>query len=418
MQQVAALLALLGVAAGAPISRRLQACADGFRCSGSSLQCIDWRQVGDGINDCPLANGNEGGNSEDETAGKILYCPRQLRGSGAVGYLTFAADLGKDYATLHKQDSQTALPCLKSWYFDADGNGLKEYTSCTKVCTDTSDVNLVKSLNPDNQNTQSVEYGCKERGISSNSEFACAAWAPGTEAANGCQDSRLWCATSLNGDGLTPETSIPKTAAYCTNPCTAGVIDVAQQDKVTLTETDTKGDACNKLLVMPWLSATDDMAGLNLNWTFTNNAICKQRNTNVQNCAKNQQETDPRATGLRYYLQRGIGRQDDGVHFTVYHQNSPQKALHSECTRENPTCCEFAIRIMDAEDPALMYPPFGPKQTLSRCQDVTVCDSCKYESSQPSASSDRVCSDKRECSNCEYETSPGNAFTVRVARRG
>ena len=52
----------------------------GIRCSGTD-QWIDWRQVRDGSNDCPLANGNEGGRAEDETT----EAPRLLGSASLLG---------------------------------------------------------------------------------------------------------------------------------------------------------------------------------------------------------------------------------------------------------------------------------------------------------------------------------------------
>ena len=64
----------------------------------------------------------------------------------------------------------------------------------------------------------------------------------------------------------------------------------------------------------------------------------------------------------------------------------PQRADHLACAAGNPTCCEFGIRIMDLEDPALQYGVHdssaeldGPDQFLSRCADVSICGACQYE---------------------------------------
>jgi hypothetical protein len=94
--------------------------------------------------------------------------------------------------------------------------------------------------------------------------------------------------------------------------------------------------------------------------------------------------------GFKYYLKRNMQSMIFG--FTVYHRDSPQLPTQAVCDDKNPTCCEFSVRIMDMEDPALQYAPFGPDQTLTRCQEVSTCpDTCQYEAAKPTASSDRVC---------------------------
>lgn len=88
------------------------------------------------------------------------------------------------------------------------------------------------------------------------------------------------------------------------------------------------------------------------------------------------------------------------------------------CTRDNPSCCEFGLRIKDVEDPALMYPPYGANQYMSRCQDVQECDACSYEEKPPSVSSDRVCTAFEECDpNCQFQTdTPPGPFTPRTCQ--
>lgn len=59
------------------------------------------------------------------------------------------------------------------------------------------------------------------------------------------------------------------------------------------------------------------------------------------------------------------------VAITVYHPHSPQYAERlsggvGSCEAGNPTCCEFAIRIVDVEDPALLYAPLGPAQVTRK----------------------------------------------------
>ena len=59
---------------------------------------------------------------------------------------------------------------------------------------------------------------------------------------------------------------------------------------------------------------------------------------------------------------------------------------------------EWSLRIVDAEDPALLYPPCGPGQSITLCMDVLTCGKCQWEVAKPSSSSDRVCTgrgDKR-----------------------
>jgi hypothetical protein len=86
-------------------------------------------------------------------------------------------------------------------------------------------------------------------------------------------------------------------------------------------------------------------------------------------------------------------------------QYKPVAPASTTCQKNNPTCCEFAVRIMDKEDPALQYAPFGPKQELSRCADVTMCNVCQYEVAGPTVSSDRQCKDLTPYDPCYFLTS-------------
>ena len=102
---------------------------------------------------------------------------------------------------------------------------------------------------------------------------------------------------------------------------------------------------------------------------------------------------------------------------TVYHPDAEDAA--KPCDVADPSCCEFGVRIMDMEDPALFYPPYGPKQDLSRCATVTECklENCQYESSGPTASSDRVCQPIRSCDpKCTYEFATFTGYSDRECR--
>jgi hypothetical protein len=154
-------------------------------------------------------------------------------------------------------------------------------------------------------------------------------------------------------------------------------------------------------------------------------------------------ESNPLASDLKYHLRRVLQTDTTSFSITVYHEDSPMRAEHRSCYLGNPcvahlhalrssnvsrarhrlrtklpwllllrrlrnklpcilplrsTCCEFTIRIVDAEDPALLYPPCGPGQSITLCMDVLTCGKCQWEVAKPSSSSDRVCTgrgDKR-----------------------
>ena len=109
-------------------------------------------------------------------------------------------------------------------------------------------------------------------------------------------------------------------------------------------------------------------------------------------------ESNPLASDLKYHLRRVLQTGTTSFSITVYHEDSPMRAQHKSCYLGNPTCCEFTIRIVDAEDPALLYPPCGPGQSITLCMDVLTCGKCQWEVAKPSSSSDRVCTgrgDKR-----------------------
>jgi hypothetical protein len=236
---------------------------DQFICQNSpSKECVHWEKVADGTDDCP--------NKEDEQyIERVRYCPRLLKETGAVGYLTFATDLGRTYATRHKQDSIktnslidiTPLntpdtlglypeynPCVFPFEYDSDGDGVMEtYTECTKVCTSkctqptctlkagqvgtcalnslwtkctdeakctfvpasgaacTEPSSNIKNINPKISMAASallpVNQGCEEEPKTA------------TEDTVDRQQSRLWCATEVDGAGRV------KRAQHCTNDC-------------------------------------------------------------------------------------------------------------------------------------------------------------------------------------------------------
>jgi hypothetical protein len=102
--------------------------------------------------------------------------------------------------------------------------------------------------------------------------------------------------------------------------------------------------------------------------------ICRTDNTGGKACAYED--------SLKYWLDPKI----DGTatySITVYHPDSYLRLLHLPCRQSDPSCCEFGIRILDVEDPALQYPPYGAEQYLSRCKDVKVCKKVRCRACSP-----------------------------------
>jgi hypothetical protein len=403
-----------------------------YQCK-TQTKCINWDQFNDGITDCTQA--------EDEAGAHIDYCPGRKGDTGAVAYLSFRTDPGKDYSTLAYQPQNAlgttspdgtgesrvapgASPCVFPFNFDSNGDGVvEEYTACTRVCTDGAVLNsipaAVRMLNPDNSFLTNTKQGCKERST------------PGKAP----QVSRAWCATSVDA-----QTKRPLTASFCTESC--GMGNTGQ-----MALTDDFGQECNPFMAMPPLeirlsegSGSQDLyknwqqARKPLEWTFNTDLICKlpgkpgygQADTDPQTQERypcgdeygvNSQnfESNPLASDLKYHLRRVLQTGTTSFSITVYHEDSPMRAQHKSCYLGNPTCCEFTIRIVDAEDPALLYPPFGPEQSITRCKDVQTCSKCQWEVAKPSSSSDRVCKDWSQCDKCSYVQNgqDGNALADR-----
>ena len=382
---------------GALLALGLAASADAqtmWACGDASSSTVTFAQINDGESNCP------GG--ADEQVETIGFCPRSGLSSGASSYLTFRTDPGKDYATAGLQKSIDNRDCVFPFTI-----GTTVYNECTRACTDDPDVTdpVISSLNPDNEYSADSKHGCKEHESTS-----------GT----GRQTSRLWCATSTDANDK------PTSASFCTESCSRD--GTQQQDFATV---DEWGETCNPYLVMPFLSqkagitgGTADPAGNLLQWRFdttTCNVPGMPRRVGSENmdCADANKIAGPKSDPdlMKYYLRRAItsdSTSDSTVAITVYTSTAPPPRV---CYTGDPTCCKFTVRIMDAEDPALLYPPYGPPQTLTRCEKVRQCDTnCEWEEQGPSASSDRVCSAFSSCDSCSYVKTgeAGSAYSDRV----
>ena len=354
-------------------------------------------QVGDSLCDCPSCE-------DEQQEGEILFCP-PATSAGTVPYLTFATDPGATYATTHKQQSiSPSNPCVFPFRFDADGDGIAaEHNTCTKSCTTHSDVPAIQLLNPPNTLSESNTLGCEEH---------CQLDGSGNNVA--CQKSRLWCATEVD-DNL-----YPTKAVHCSESCAKELLPDQMAGNRLATEDD-HGHPCNPYLVMPYLSSrARGVDGIwhaettgNLNWTFTENWQCNYPSDGTYgDCDPPKVMTkNPLDADFKFYLLRSL-TQVSSVQMIVYHPSSPYMRTHLPCGPSDKHCCNFAVRIIDNEDPALQYPPFGPAQHLDRCSDVTECQECQYEESMPSASSDRVCIDHTPCGACQYESQVSVATAV------
>eukprot|EP01052_Picozoa_sp_SAG31_P043490 SAG31_NODE_7261_length_1739_cov_1.179878_1_plen_516_part_01 len=398
-----------------------------FQCGGVNTggACKPWHVVNDGVADCGTND------LTDENVATVLYCPRADETvSSSRATLTFRTDQGKDYATVEEQTkSVDARPCIFPFHFDSDGDGnLETYHECTKVCTDRvstehPDKTLqLRWLNPDINPVQSgyepvagieldgTKQGCMERASGSHR-----------------QSSRAWCATEVDADGKVIS------ASYCKDLCGLNEEAGPQQDQSLV---DQWGEACDPYLKLPTLSvlpsqsalATEvaeaaeqqpwqDSAYFSLHWDFNGDYVCNtpgvvSRHGSInKDCDVSQQATSPKKNvngwekEVKLHLFRALTADTSSETIyavTVYVQSSPQYPHKLPCDLNNPSCCEFVIRILDAEDPALLYPPFGPPQTLKRCADVSQCTQCQFEVEGPSASSDRVCQDFKDCGPCAY----------------
>eukprot|EP01052_Picozoa_sp_SAG31_P002586 SAG31_NODE_92_length_26360_cov_29.601881_15_plen_2740_part_00 len=352
-------------------------CSEKFPCPDGGA-CLDWNEINDGIGSCA--------NREDEKVQTIKYCPRSTSGTDVS--LTFRTDPGKDYATVGKQHSVDQRPCVFPFVYDG-----ATHNECTKVCT-TNLPEDYRFLNPDHTFVEDNDHGCKEH------------LEDPSDSSSPRQSSRLWCATELDEDRNV------KAASYCTEQCATD----PSQDVI---EVDRWGKRCNPYLAMPFLSVEagpegteddNDPGGNSLIWRFASSSPCNKpgsprRAGASHECSDTNQVDDPRTASLRYYLHRAITSDVSSelpVTITVYTESSPQQASKYTCLSENPTCCRFNVRIMDGEDPALLYPPFGPPQKLKRCESVSQCSSCQFEDKAPSASSDRICRDWTDCGECSY----------------
>eukprot|EP01052_Picozoa_sp_SAG31_P004903 SAG31_NODE_209_length_20304_cov_9.850285_2_plen_1871_part_00 len=378
--------------------------------------CLTWHQVGESEQldlpdgqpnpfcDCPAC--------EDETGegeGEILFCP-PTTSQGTVFYVTVSTDPGKNYATVHQQKSISPdNPCVDRFRFDADGDGEEEeYNGCTKVCTTHAETDAIRKLNPtltlEESNTQGCEELCEPGNLN-------------------CQTARLWCATEVDDDLK------PTQAAHCSEGCGQSF---DPEIGTRLSTLDRFGNPCNPYLAMPFLGSrvlrratTEGLAQRwrlespgSLNWTFAENRLCSSPSASAcdpQICSRDRcpEYKDPLHEDIKYYL-RSTTEEQNSIQLTVYHPSSRKMRYHLPCGPSDSDCCQFSIRLLDGEDPALQYKPFGPEQYLSRCKDVTQCKQCQWEVKMPSASSDRICRDHKTCGDCEYEDQAGTAFTDRV----
>ena len=382
-------------------------------------ECVIWNKVMDGQKDCPLG--------DDENVGKIDFCPQAFAPTGADAYMTFRIDPGKDYASINHQlkplDLQTAFdlatnywnteklkqpfetqsveesaPC-KPFYYDSNGDGVTEYyDSCTRACTDAKLVQTagqpfvldasLQSYNPDNCDSRwpslptfpclnsdaaaSTKVGCRERLYS--------------DQVTDRQRSRLWCATEV--DGALKPTKI----RYCKERCAQ---DGDGDTKYQFREVDEYGNRCNPYLAMPYLAESlsavpakgnfgapsnsgPTKAGP-LRWTF-NTKICNLPITagevaNAQTEKMGETEclqkggkmvSKPLHEDFKYYLDRAWSVSKDtesSFQIVVYHEKSPQLAATAGCSTNNPTCCQFSVRIMDGARHPLCHPLTAPPLT-------------------------------------------------------
>eukprot|EP01051_Picozoa_sp_SAG22_P000961 SAG22_NODE_32_length_27675_cov_12.130119_6_plen_215_part_00 len=103
--------------------------ADGAAAS-QSRECVRFSEVGDGTEDYPQG--------DDESMIAIGFCPPRYVETGAIKYYTFRTDMGKDYATVHRQQSAATRPC--QFPFELDGTS---YNECVKHRVNDADGNAL-----------------------------------------------------------------------------------------------------------------------------------------------------------------------------------------------------------------------------------------------------------------------------------
>eukprot|EP01051_Picozoa_sp_SAG22_P000960 SAG22_NODE_32_length_27675_cov_12.130119_5_plen_268_part_00 len=190
--------------------------------------------------------------------------------------------------------------------------------------------------------------------------------------------------------------------SFCDFSTGTGTTGVCQACADCMAPNDQRADPCSECLMH--LSSTDDVVGfLPTAMSAEGQAACSA------SCDAAQIETP-----LQYPL-RIEDTYFTSYTITVYHPDSylldaswTEAGYSVGCVQGDPTCCEFSVRIMDLEDPALNYPPYGVDQYLERCQSVQECGDCEWEKAEPTISSDRVCMVVTQCdtqedgTGCEY----------------